>query len=203
MKLTSFQKQELQCFVYFLFKGTLDPRLIIDDFDYMDKLLANPKLLYNCFEVLVYAIQTEELTNNFGLNNQPVKWSCGSDKLVADYILAIHNPEQEHFAKTLIEKAIAFNSQQQNLFTDFLTLAKQYCFNSFPNPIISDYLDTGGVGAVQGFAHWTNVIEIDENLKPLNSEYALKRANQRVKLYNDLEKPAVKFESWELKQEIY
>jgi hypothetical protein len=191
MKLPDKIKLEVQCFAYFLFKGTLDHRLIVANFDYLDKLLANPNLVFNCFEIFVYEAR---------LNSD-----AETNKKVADYILALHGVTNQSSTE-IIDTAKKFNTEQPTTYwSDFLVLAKCFCFNSFPKPLNEEYLsDLNGCGsyAVPAFAVWSNVIEIDENLKPLNSEWALLRANERIKLWDEI-KPSVEFADWELEQEIY
>ncbi len=182
MKLPGEIKSEIQCYVYFLFKGTLDPRLISGKTNYLDKLLDRPNNLYSCFEIFAYAART----------NSP-----NSHRVVADYIIGLHERAAE---------AIEYNQKQSpSYWNDFLVLAKWFCRNSFPIPLNENYLkDLEGSGstAVPTFAVWTNVVEVDESFKPVNSEFALKRANERIKQWDNVQ-PAIKFEDWELEQEIY
>lgn len=188
MKLTTDEKIKIQCFVYFLFKGTVDPRLIKADYNYLDKLLAHPKFLYNCFEIFAFAAQDNKEK---------------AEQIVGDYILDIHKDSDR--PSEILDAAVKFNSQQTNYWRDFLTLAKWFCFNSFPRPLSNSYLsdlDGNGSDAVPAFAVWTNSLEVDNLKRSTNSEQALNRANQRLKLW-DNETPSTKFEEWELEQEIY
>jgi hypothetical protein len=193
MKLTIDQKQKIQWFVYFLFKGTLDSRLIFANYDYKDKLLNDPALVYNCFEIFAFAAQArsdENLTD--------------PDTLVADYILDIHTGDDAPGSSSIIERSVAYNRGQKSFWNDFLNLARCFCFSSFPDPLQENSLLQyygNGTDAVPPFAVWSNVIEVDEQLKPLNSEYALKRANMRMNLWDDA--LLKEFEEWELEQEIY
>jgi hypothetical protein len=191
MKLPDDIKLKIQCFVYFLFKGTLDPRLITAEFNYLEKLLSNPDTLYNCFEIFVYASRNNSLDN--------------PDQIVTNYILSVHKKGDKAFS-VLADQAKEFNSKQSiSYWTDFLVLAKWFCYNSFPKPLIENYLkglDGCGTDAVPAFAIWTNLIEIDEHSKPINSDQALTRANERIKTWDNVQ-PSVKFEEWELEQEIY
>jgi hypothetical protein len=189
MKLPEAIKLEIQCFVYFLFKGTMDPRLIASDFDYLDKLLDKNDLLYDCFEVFVYATQ----------KRQDVR----PNKLVADYILALHG-KMDEATLNIVTQARESNKESITYWTDFLQLAKWFCYNSFPDPLKVDYikgLNGCGTDAVQAFALWTNVVELDGDFKVVNSDKALKRANERIKSWDNA--PSIKFEEWELEQEIY
>ncbi len=188
MKLTTDEKLKVQCFVYFLFKGTVDPRLIKADYNYLDKLLAHPQLLYNCFEIFAFAVQDNKEK---------------AEQMASEYIIDIHKDGGRH--SEILETAKKFNSQQTNYWKDFLTLARWFCFNSFPRPLSNfhlDDLDGNGSDAVPVFAVWTNSLEVDNLRRSTNSEHALHRANQRLKLW-DNENPLIKFEEWELEQEIY
>jgi hypothetical protein len=167
----------------------MDPRLIASEFDYLDKLLENKDLLYNCFEVFAYASQK---VNNI----RPAH-------IVADYILTLHGQVNNNSLET-INKARLFNKESVSYWTDFLLLAKWFCYNSFPDPLKEDYikgLNGCGTDAVPIFALWTNVVEVDEHFRVTNSDKALKRANERIKWRDNA--PTVKFEEWELEQEIY
>ncbi|MEP7265389.1 MAG: hypothetical protein ABI772_12870 [Bacteroidota bacterium] len=210
MKLAREQKQDIQCFIYFLFKGTFDERLIFAEYDYLDVLLKNPELLYNCFEIFAHDYQTNgkfrnpEIRKKIFYIEEKQYEKVYENPLVVDYIIALHE-NNNTAAKEIVYKAQNFNSRQNNLWKDFLILARWFCFNSFPNPVNENYVPgLYGVGtvAVPAFAVWTNVLEIDENLIILNSKEALQRANERIKLW-DNEKPKSEFEYWELEQEIY
>jgi hypothetical protein len=167
----------------------MDPRLITTDFNYLDKLFNNKDLLYDCFEVFAYASQKVN--------------DVRPDKLVADYVLALHGLEGKD-TLSIADVAKRFNQESINYWTDFLLLAKWFCYNSFPDPLKEDYikrLDGCGTDAVPAFALWTNVVEVDEHFKVINSDKALKRANERIKWWDS--PPSVKFDEWELEQEIY
>ena len=187
MKLTISQKQDFQCFVYFLFSRHFDPKLIGTEYQYLDKILANRDLLYNCFELFAFAEQKNILSKRY----------------VTDYLLSLNvNTQNEHFDK-LLQEAKTFNHSQMNIWNDFLILSKWYCYNTFPDAVKVDYLlEINGTDAVPTFALWTNVVEVDENLSVLNSNEALKRANERIKCW-DGEEYYKKFSEWELDQEIY
>jgi hypothetical protein len=189
MKLPKAIKVDIQSFVYFLFKGTMDPRFIAADFDYLDKLLDNKHLLYDCFEVFSYASQNVNDVN-------PVQ-------IVSDYILAAHGQADKEVLE-IVNVARQFNKKSINYWTDFLLLAKWFCYNSFPDPLNEDYvrgLNGCGSDAVPVFALWTNAVEIDEHARVMNSDKALKRANERIKWWDNL--TSIKFEEWELEQQIY
>jgi hypothetical protein len=212
MNLNTNQKQEIQCFVYFLFKGTLDQRLISADYHYLDKVLKKPDLLYNCFEIFAFAAQTSGLSGNFLISpkkheGEEKKYVWGMNhRFVADYIIQIHKGSTTNeSAKSKMEQAKEFNKKHNNIWKDFLVLSKWFCYNSFPNPVNENYVSgLNGVGtdAVPVFAVWTNIVEVDENLNVLNSDFALRRANERIKLW-DKEQPKQEFKEWELEQVIY
>ena len=191
MKLPEDIKLDIQCFVYFLFKGTLEPRLIQLDYNYLDKLLDNPTLAYNCFEVFAfYAQQTE--------GEKP-------EKYVADYILEIHETSNTESTTIDLSEVKAFNAKTKSYWNDFLKLSKRFCHNNFPISVKAfNFKELNGVGtdAVPYFAVWTNVIEIDTAEVVTNSEHAFKRANERLKLWDGAEGIEA-FSETELEQEIY
>jgi hypothetical protein len=190
MHLDVSDKSEIQYFVYVLFRGTLDHRLIGTNYDYLDKLLANHSLLYSCFEVFAYAAGTSE--------------DGDLEKVVANYIIGLHE-DAGASQGSLLFKAREFNANQDNYWTDFLQLARCFCLNTFPDPVSRDYLaGMNGVGSdpLAIFAFWTNVVEIDNDEKVTNSEYSLRRTNERIKAW-DGRVPSKKFEPWEMEQELY
>lgn len=176
-------KVDIQSFVYFLFKGTLDKRLIDlcdEKIYYVNFLVNNPKVLYNAFIIF---------SSNYEKNYER------ANKLVADYVLAAMNGNTE------IPVSIDTLSPFWQAFMQFVHC---FCFNTFPNPMTTNYLaDMNGVGtdAVPAFAVWSNVVEI-ENEKVINNDYAIRRANERIKMWEGIE-PKVSFQEWELDQEIW
>src|SRR5687767_2402015 len=154
-------KTEIQYFVYVLFRGTLDHRLIGTNYDYLEKLLTDYQLLYSCFEVFAYASATSE-------DGYP-------EKVVADYIIRLHEyADIPH--DPLLSNAREFNATQDGYLNDFLQLARCFCLNTFTDPVSHDYLaGMNGVGSdpVAIFAFWTNVVEVDNDDKVTNSEYSL------------------------------
>lgn len=183
MKIQEDIKVDIQSFVYFLFKGTLDKRLI-DLYDkkiyYVNFLIKNQKVLYNTF--IIFSSNYEKHYGN-------------SNKLVTDYILSAleGNAEIHNSIDTL-----------PPFWQAFMQFVHCFCFNTFPFPMISNYLaDMEGVGtdAVPAFAVWTNVIEL-ENGEVINNDYAIRRANERMKIWEGVE-PNVSFKEWELDQEIW
>ncbi|MEN9301768.1 MAG: hypothetical protein RL264_197 [Bacteroidota bacterium] len=180
MKLSIEKKREIQFFVYYLFNGGLTPKL--KEFNYLHWLLSNPKALYNCFVVFATACE----------NNNP-----NPNSEVENFII---NLDKTSFNTTVVD-----NLDISDFWRDFLELARCFCFNDFPIPILDEYiqgLEGCGTDAVPIFAVWTNVLEIDEKSKPTNSKYALIRANERIKLWDEIG-TSTKFEDHELEQEIY
>ena len=180
-------RRDIHCFSYFLFRGTLDPRLIKAEYDYLDKLLSDPASLYNCFKVFTYASMKKE----------------DPSALVGNYIISLHNNESA--ASKLVWQAEEELKECRSFWKDFLVLARWFCFNSFPEPVNHNYipeLHGCGTDGVPTFAVWTNVVQLDEDFNVLNSEFALQRANQRIKLW-DGQQPVKPFENWELEQELY
>lgn len=190
MKLTQDLKIDIQTFVYFLFKGTFDARLIVKaEYDYLELLLNDPKLLYNCFVVFAYSnqIETQDLKN-----------------LVVDYIIALH--KNQKVAQDIIIEATLYCDSKDNFWNEFLKLSRCFCFNIFPEKVGCNYLGglSGcGADALPPFALWTNVIEVNKNLISLNAEHAFQRANDKMKALWDNVSPRVPFLPHELEQELY
>lgn len=191
MKIADDIKSNIQTFVYFLFKGTFDQRLIQSEFDYLDILLNDSDLLYNCFEIFAFCSQQPDIED--------------PQEYVADYILAIHKMENSKNKTIDLNEVKNFNSKTKTLWNDFLKLSKSFCHNDFPISVTTfDLKELKGCGtdSVPYFAVWTNVVEVDTKGLVTNSEYALKRANQRLKLWDKTE-PLGSFDESELEQEIY
>jgi len=182
MKIDSDLKLDIQCFSYFLFKGSLTPELIINENNYVKRILSDSKLLFECFKVFAISKQRDMKIN--------------ANEIVADFIL---KTKKESFKSS--ESDFIFN----NFWNEFLTLSQRFCFNQFPKKI-SDFnikhFDGLGTDAVPYFAVWTNVIEIDEKYNVLNSDYALNRANERLLAWNG-DFNVNEFEEWEIEQDIY
>lgn len=118
-----------------------------------------------------------------------------SNKLVADYILAVMNDNTD--ISVSIDTLPPF-------WQAFMQFVHCFCLNTFPNQMTTNYLaDMNGVGtdAVSAFAVWSNVVEI-ENEEVINNDYAIRRANERIKMWEGIE-PKVSFQEWELDQEIW
>jgi hypothetical protein len=193
MKLTDDAKCELQAFVYFFFKGTMAfGKLLGADIDYLQIALANRQVLYHCFEIFAAAPRNGLEADNFS----------DAEGLVADYLVALHRGDADAYGEARpaspVSTAIPF-------WQEFLRVAHCFCYNSFPLPLKEDYvlwLDGSGTDAVPIFAVWSNVLEVDKNQCPLNADYALKRANDRLLLWDGV-KESPPFAEWELEQEIY
>ena len=191
MKIDDDSKSNIQFFTYYLFKGTLDSRLIFHDKNYLDVILGDKDLLFNCFKVF---------TANISTYNYEI-----TSKIVSNYILGHLDQEETYSSEKILKDAEEKNAREDKYWIDFLKLAKYFCYNSFPIPVNSDYiLDLNGCGtdSVPTFAVWTNIIRIDNKGNSTNAEEALKRANDRIKLWDNIQ-PDNKFEEWELEQEIY
>lgn len=195
MKLNKDIKLDIQCFVYYFFKGTMGfNELLGADVDYLDRVLNNPPLLYNCFEI--YAATAQLANVDYTKELTPESW-------VVEYLVNLHREEDP---ETAYIKAKAHYSALVNtaFWTEFLKLAYCFCKNSFPVSLQKSYLphlNGSGTDAVLAFAVWTNVLEVDENQRPLNAAYALQRANERILCWE--QPPNKPFEDWELEQEIY
>ena len=210
MKLSADIKQTIQCFVYFLFNGHYDHSLIILEYDYRDKLIKDRQLLLNCFILFVY----DKLTfGNFLYRNVgEKKFEIDSNEFekkyyrinCVDYIHAIHNDNLDYYSE-IINEANIFIANSNSFWCDFIELARCYCFEDFPQPIVESYLSyeqINGTDSVPPFAIWTNILEVDYQMKSLNGEFALRKANQRMNLPQDA-RPIDYFSESELDQEIY
>jgi hypothetical protein len=182
MKITENLKTEIQSFIYFLFKGTLTNELIIYKKDYLVYILNDSEFLFNCFQIFANE-------KNESLEKNP-------NEKISNYII---NKIENKLDKNIESKIL------NEFWTDFLKLSIRFCYNEFPKEIkkfsIVD-LYGNGTDSVPYFAVWTNVIEIDENYKVLNSEFALNRANERLLMWEN-KKNIIEFESWEIEQVLY
>lgn len=187
MKLNTDIKREIQCFVYFLFSGALSDSSKNSSRNYLDKILDNPQMLYDCFEVFAYANQKED--------------SLPPNGEVTEYLEYI-SENQNH---PQINKIKSYNESKCNYWTDFLGLAKKFCFNKFDEEGIQisiKDLYQCGTDAVPIFAIWTNLVELNEQNEVINKAHVMNRLSQRFNHKKQFEY-FPKFEEWELEQEIY
>ncbi|HEX8329505.1 MAG TPA: hypothetical protein VF629_18350 [Hymenobacter sp.] len=191
MKISEEIKLEIQCFVYYFFKGTMAfNQLLGADIDYLKVVLADRQLLYNCFKIFA-ATRVDDMD------------FVDNERLVANYLVDLQKGDAT--VAYLNAQAHFTSSMHTPFWREFLKLAYCFCNNSFPIPLTEDYvpgLNGCGTAAVPAFAIWTNVLEVDKNQCPLNADYALKRANERLLIWDGkTENPP--FAEWELEQEIY
>ena len=180
MKINSEIKLDIQTFIYFLFKGTLSSKLIKQEFDYIHYLLQSPRKL---FSILKFFAENYEEKSYVEIQD------IISDMIILDY-KNLMNLEILHFDNNL---------QVSDFWKEFINLSYAFCFNKFQEKIenfnLQDF-EGCGTDALPYFAVWTNVVEISEKNIVLNPKVALKRANERL-LSN------VKFQDWEIEQELY
>lgn len=177
MKITQENKEEIQWFVYFLFKGTLTTDLIFNKSNYIEELIKNPTSLDRCFEIFANE-------KSFGKDYET------ATKKVAEFIITKN-----------YDAPIKLNS----FWSEFLIIASIFSHEKFELPIKSfhiKYLDGCGSDAVPFFAVWTNVIEIDIIGNCINKGEALRRSNERL-LFWDSKEVSKPFTEKELEQEIY
>jgi hypothetical protein len=189
MKLPETIRQEIHYFAYFLFRSCGSSRIYSASYNYYEKLRTDPGLLYSCYEVFAFAVQN--------IDEHP-------SNLVEEYICALHG-DSDQSAAEIIDRVREFNKKQSNFWVDFLTLAWQFCYNAFADPVNESYLDkleNNGTDAIPVFAVWSNVVDIDEHLNVTNSHWALTRANARIKQWDGVH-PQVPFKDWEIEQELY
>ncbi|MFP9112957.1 hypothetical protein ACLI1A_03390 [Flavobacterium sp. RHBU_3] len=191
MKLSDDIKTEIRCFVYFLFSGTVDSRLIKANFDYLELILKTPQLVFNCFKVFTSASYS-------GMPN--------TKTAVGDYIVALHYYPME--ADDILNEAEGkLLTNKHDFWFSFLEFSEKFCFNNFSVPLANFdlYVDFYNVGsdALMPFIIWTNVVEIDENNQLLNKGYATRRANEILLSVFDGVKPDIPFSEEELDAEFY
>jgi|GEM_PF-5111453 len=181
---------DIQCFVYFLFKGTLHSQLIA--VDYVSRLVREPLLLENVFRLFTEALR-QRASGEHAANR------------AEEYLVA-------YFAKGDMEQAQALLAtapvdQPDDVYAHFFQLARRFILNTFAAPVQSpDYLlDLDGVGtdAAPTFAVWTNVVNAPAPDDATSYARALRRANDRARAQFDGDLPQEPFTEWELEQEIY
>jgi hypothetical protein len=194
MKLDNDIKCSIQYFVYFLFKGTMDSRLIFAEYHYVEKLISNPKLLSNCF--LVFADAMNNPNPNFfneNMEQDHLKIGFSAENIVANYILSLEDRNQTYELPKINELS--------SFWQEFLRVADEFFLNPYDNEFLQG-LNGCGTDAVPYFAVWTNVIELDEKINVTNASYSLQRAQDRLSLMHGI-LPKKPFEAWELDQEIW
>ncbi|MBD2715497.1 hypothetical protein KBK19_10660 [Microvirga sp. STR05] len=190
MLLSEDAKFVIQCFVYYLFKGTIAPELITSEPNYVQSLLREPQQLEYTFHLLANALRQDEGS----------AYSVAVEYLVAKYALHDH---------VRVEALLV--SLHQTVFDDvyarFFQLACHFIYNTFDDPIQNpDYLlwlEGNGTDAVPTFATWTYEINRPFTDKVEAFSRALKRANERARRQFDDYAPAVWFTDDELEQDIY
>lgn len=180
-------KDEIRCFVYFLFKGSLSHRLINKQYDYLELLLNNPEYLFNCFRIYSHCMQAS-------LKDCTTK--------VVDYLIALHEDETNKDAF----KSQVVSNNEDSIWRCFLELSDFFCSNTFENKIqnfkIND-LNGNGTDALSAFIIWTNIIEVDEQQNVLNAGYALKRANEKLRFMFDDVAPVIPFSEQEYEADFH
>ncbi|GAB3851387.1 hypothetical protein GCM10028822_18000 [Hymenobacter terrigena] len=190
MRLPEDDLLDIQCFVYFLFKGTLHPKLI--GADYVSHLVREPHLLEN-----VFLLFTEALRQH-GPGQR-------ADDRAAEYLVEYFVNRDMEQAQVLL--ATAPVEQPDDVYAHFFQLAHHFIHNTFADPIQSpNYLlglDGVGTDAVPAFAVWTNVVNAPAPDEATAYARALRRANDRARAQLDGDMPQEPFTEWELEQEIY
>ncbi|RSK45162.1 hypothetical protein [Hymenobacter rigui] len=190
MRLPNDALLDIQCFVYYLFAGTLHPQLI--GTDYVFRLVRAPHLLENTFRLFTEALRQRAPGER-------------ADSRAEDYVVASFVTGDLARAQALL--ATAPMEQPDDVYARFFQLACQFMHNTFADPIQTPtYLvDLEGVGtdAVPAFAVWTTVVNRPAPDTATAYARALRRANDRARAQLDGDLPEEPFTDWELEQEIY
>jgi hypothetical protein len=190
MRLTKDDLLDIQCFVYFLFKGTIHPKLIGEN--YVFGLVRDLQRLENVFRLFAEALRQHSLGGR-------------ADHRAEEYLVAHYVNKDSEQAQALL--ATISDEQPDDVHTHFFQLAQHFIYNTFADPIQnSDYLlglDGVGTCAVPAFAVWTNVVNAPAPDKAAAYTRALQRANDRARAELDGDWPAEPFQDWEIDQEIY
>ena len=190
MRLPEDDLLDIQCFVYFLFKGTLHPKLIGED--YVFYLVREPQQLENVFRLFTEALRLQ-------LPGRQTDGQAG-EYLVAYFVNGDREQAQALLAALPVE-------QPDDVYAHFFGLACHFIHNTFPDPIrYPEYLhDLDGIGtiAVPPFAVWTNVVNALAPDEATAYARALCRANDRARLMYDGRQRQEPFQDWEIEQEIY
>jgi hypothetical protein len=192
MRLPEDDLLDIQCFVYFLFKGTIHPTLIAHNCEYTYHLVREPAQLENVFRLFTEALRQHPLGGR-------------ADNRAEEYLVAQYVNKDREQAQALL--ATLPQEQPNDVYAHFFQLAQQFIHNTFADPIQSpEYLrDLDGLGviAVPPFALWTNVVNAPAPDEATAYARALRRANDRVRLMYDGQEPEEPFQDWEIEQEIY
>jgi hypothetical protein len=190
MRLSEDALLDIQCFVYFLFKGTLHPKLIGED--YVFRLVREPQQLENTFRLFTEALRQQ-------LPGWQVDGQTG-EYLVAYFVNGNWEQAQALLATLPVE-------QPDDVYAHFFQVACHFIHNTFSDPIqYPGYLhDLDGIGsvAVPPFAVWTTVVNAPAPDEATAYARALRRANDRARLMYDGQQPEEPFQDWETEQEIY
>jgi hypothetical protein len=192
MRLAEDDVLDIQCFVYFLFKGTIHPTLIAHNCDYTSHLVREPAQLENVFRLFTEALRQHPPGGR-------------ADNRAEQYLVAHYVHKDYKQAQALL--ATLPQEQPNDVYAQFFYFARHFIYNTFANPIQDpEYLrelDGLGVIAVPPFALWTNVVNAPAADETTAYAQALRRANDLVRLMYDGQAPAEPFQDWETAQEIY
>jgi hypothetical protein len=190
MRLAKDDLLDIQCFVYFLFKGTIHPKLIGEN--YVFELVRDLQLLENVFRLFAEALRQHSLGGR-------------ADNRAEEYLVAHYVNKDSEQAQALL--ATISSGQPDDVYTQFFQLAQHFIYNTFADPIQDpDYLlslDGVGTYAVPAFAVWTNVVNAPAPDEATAYTRALQRANDRARAELDGDWPKEPFQDWEIDQEIY
>lgn len=190
MRLPDDDPLDIQCFVYYIFNGTLHPKLIGED--YVFRLVREPHLLENAFRLFSEALRQHAPGER-------------ADHRAAEYLVAHFVTGDLAHAQALL--ATAPMDQPDDVYAHFFQLAHRFIHNTFADPIqLPHYLsglDGVGTDAVPAFAVWTNVVNAPAPDDASAYARALQRANARARVQFDGVFPQESFSEWEWEQEIY
>ncbi|OGX83527.1 hypothetical protein BEN47_17485 [Hymenobacter lapidarius] len=190
MRLPDDDPLDIQCFVYYLFRGSLHSKLI--GVDYVFRLVREPQLLENAFRLFTEALRQHAPGGR-------------ADNRATEYLVAYFVTQDLEQAQTLL--ATAPVDQPDDVYAHFFQLACHFIHNTFADPIQSPHylfdLDGCGTDAVPAFAVWTNVVNALAPDDATAYARALRRANDRARVQLDGYRPQEPFSEWEWEQEIY
>ena len=183
---------DIQCFVYFLFKGTVHPALIAHDEGYTSQLLREPEHLEQAFRLFTEALR----------HHLPGEQA---DRRAGEYLVATYVTRDSEQAQALL--ATLPVEQPNDVYAQFFDFARRFVYKTFADPIQDpEYLsDLEGIGsaAVPPFAVWTNVVNAPAPDEQAAYARALRRANDQMRLQFDGQLPEEPFQDWEREQEIW